>query len=1328
MQAPSDGAPKDPANIASKNNAINGQGRTLEVFNGRFEKYILYETTSFYYLVGTTAAEERYRVIKINRVLEKPSSLAAILQEDDNEYSRQEISEMLDMIDDGNKSSGGLNQVVVACGIFGFIRFLDCYYMNLITERKKVGKIGSNFIYCVKASEVIAIKPKEKSGKNPLAKMWSKVAKKMNQTSTDTAESKYMGLYQFLDITKDFFFSYSYDLTNSLQHNFVVSSNKSYPPPPSQDMFEWNHYQMEEFRSVLGSMSAAIWTVPCIHGSFQQKMFSIFGRTLLMTLMARRSRHYAGTRYLKRGVNVHGRVANDCEIEEILQYEDGKLANYSSYLQHRGSIPTYWAQETSVTMPKPPILISRVDPTFRATQEHFADLFSRYGAPVIVLDLVKQNEKKPRESLIGDCFRQGIQTINEHIDDDCKIRYCAMDFSRVSKSHNNATTQSPVRTSPEMLETSSSLETLPKSTSHSSLSNKVRADSAVTIDESYLDTSKYLNDQIDERNKVSANSASEVAPSKDFGDRSPEPFIEEGDKDSYTFAPIVSKTKVESSTNQTDYGDGSNFDTQPTIGKIDVFQELQDIAAWCISETSIFCSTTNYLVREPLISAEERERGFKEGYIMQKGVARTNCVDCLDRTNVGQFALGVRFLSVSLQVMGLSDHLISSPSNSLVVTLMDMYSEMGDRIALQYGGSEAHSKMGQSGSSLKGSGELLTSIKRYYSNSFTDRVKQDAINLFLGNFVPMNSRVSLWELDSDYHLHNKTLRPPWTFSDKLLYSTAGNAMLSNSSESDECGECVVDQGNSLHQYMIGPLVDPASADKAIKRKELRKLRHKEKSSQIKEALREWWELSIHEHSVRDQWHCVKLGEDQESEWTSFDRIYNPDKLTSFDSIIANDEFSCPIVIDSNTHEITKWKEKSLVLDSRKEKDTKGSDNSDPSKKSRANSWNKTDSSMLGKIGTLAGHIGMKASRFVGGIGSFLRRDDGVEDCSYDQAKASEVSPYERTGETSQQHDLYTMYVNASDILSKDLKGYGTSEHEFQQCMDDFTIDLNDAVKMKALMKNSSIVYNIEEGEYGGMKFNDSVVVDHTGPLFRTLVAFESRMEFKGKNDDFSVASLPSLNVDPYSYGADLILSAETTSRLEKVSKINHFPSGLELELQVKCSQFLIDQAMYHREIVAEKISRKTSTLSTPKTLLKYASYFEKESLVSEYSQLVSSYGEVSKSNNDAEMEDLLISLNPLYELYKTLKTSEGLQGDVDTHLPSSTFAEMHTLNSWHQPEKDKASSSGKEYQGFKEISYDLYVKLNNPYFRMNEIGVVCYLHAKKRREQFNSIVAMNGVW
>lgn len=39
---------------------------------------------------------------------------------------------------------------------------------------------------------------------------------------------------------------------------------------------------------------------------------------MFITLIARRSRHYAGARYLKRGVNDEGNVANEVETEQIV--------------------------------------------------------------------------------------------------------------------------------------------------------------------------------------------------------------------------------------------------------------------------------------------------------------------------------------------------------------------------------------------------------------------------------------------------------------------------------------------------------------------------------------------------------------------------------------------------------------------------------------------------------------------------------------------------------------------------------------------------------------------------------------------------------------------------------------------------------------------------------------------------------------------------------------------------------------------------------------------------------------------------------------------------
>lgn len=57
---------------------------------------------------------------------------------------------------------------------------------------------------------------------------------------------------------------------------------------------------------------------------------------------------------------------------------------------------------------------------------------------------------------------------------------------------------------------------------------------------------------------------------------------------------------------------------------------------------------------------------------------------------------------------------------------------------MQYGGSEAHStffqrQRGDWEAATQGR-DLMTSIRRFYSNAYTDSEKQAAINLFLGNF------------------------------------------------------------------------------------------------------------------------------------------------------------------------------------------------------------------------------------------------------------------------------------------------------------------------------------------------------------------------------------------------------------------------------------------------------------------------------------------------------------------------------------------------------------------------------------------------------------------
>lgn len=78
---------------------------------------------------------------------------------------------------------------------------------------------------------------------------------------------------------------------------------------------------------------------------------------------------------------------------------------------------------------------------------------------------------------------------------------------------------------------------------------------------------------------------------------------------------------------------------------------------------------------------------------LQKGVLRTNCIDCLDRTNVAQYAYGLVALGHQLQALGLINTPVIEIYSSLADDLMKIYEEMGDTLALQYGGSPAHNKV-----------------------------------------------------------------------------------------------------------------------------------------------------------------------------------------------------------------------------------------------------------------------------------------------------------------------------------------------------------------------------------------------------------------------------------------------------------------------------------------------------------------------------------------------------------------------------------------------------------------------------------------------------------
>ena len=255
--------------------------------------------------------------------------------------------------------------------------------LTLITKKSKVGCIGGNEIYTIKSTETFPIKPAEGStsgidtGKDPhsvLLNMWNRGKRSLNLglTNRELAELHYQGIYQVVDLEKDFFFSYTYDITRSLQQNVLTMATQSFPPPPFKDQYAWNYFQTRELEEITGTLSSFHWIMPIINGAFIQRKLNDYGKTLNLTLLARRSRHFAGTRYLKRGTSDREKVANDVEHEQIIHDETpGADGVFSSYLQVRGSIPTYWTQESRVTTLRPPIVLNRVDSTYFLTQLHY---------------------------------------------------------------------------------------------------------------------------------------------------------------------------------------------------------------------------------------------------------------------------------------------------------------------------------------------------------------------------------------------------------------------------------------------------------------------------------------------------------------------------------------------------------------------------------------------------------------------------------------------------------------------------------------------------------------------------------------------------------------------------------------------------------------------------------------------------------------------------------------------------------------------------------------------------------------------------------------------
>jgi len=200
---------------------------------------------------------------------------------------------------------------------------------------------------------------------------------------------------------------------------------------PWNETFMWNYHLLKEFFSIVSDKK---WVLPIIHGYINCSNFEIKWLRINVILIARRSRHFAGTRYLKRGLNEEGRVANFVEIEQIVYSQNSKDDKplVSSYVQVRGSVPLFWTQDPNPLIAKPEIFVNTSDIDYLATKRHFWDLFQQYSHPLIIFNLTKKADT--RECRLSSQYQYAVeQVLNEDLPEDKKIFYAHFDVKKAKK-------------------------------------------------------------------------------------------------------------------------------------------------------------------------------------------------------------------------------------------------------------------------------------------------------------------------------------------------------------------------------------------------------------------------------------------------------------------------------------------------------------------------------------------------------------------------------------------------------------------------------------------------------------------------------------------------------------------------------------------------------------------------------------------------------------------------------------------------------------------------------------------------------------------------------
>lgn len=151
-------------------------------------------------------------------------------------------------------------------------------------------------------------------------------------------------------------------------------------------------------------------------------------------------------------------------------------------------------------------------------------------------------------------------------------------------------------------------------------------------------------------------------------------------------------------------------------------------------------SSTNYFHYDAAHASVKR---------LQHQVVRTNCMDCLDRTNVVQLMLARWVLQTQLEHAGYLPPHNTAPWERLDprfnLVFQSAWADNADAVSCAYSGTGAlktdYTRTGQR-TKLGALKDLVNSITRYYLNNYKDGLRQDSYDLFLGHYRPYRDAIA----------------------------------------------------------------------------------------------------------------------------------------------------------------------------------------------------------------------------------------------------------------------------------------------------------------------------------------------------------------------------------------------------------------------------------------------------------------------------------------------------------------------------------------------------------------------------------------------------------